>query len=75
MDEGLQLTAGDISNQPPNLFVGDTGFSFFLQGNNLTGRGDTLSYDVFVWLLCLPPFCIPFPFCSSKRNYNIAALL
>lgn len=28
VDEGLQVTAGDVSNQPSNLFKGNAGFYF-----------------------------------------------
>lgn len=46
MDEGPQVTAGDVFNQPPNLFMGDAGFYFF-DGNNITGRHET--HNDFVW--------------------------
>lgn len=39
MDEYLQVTAGDVFNHSPHLFMGDTG-SYFIDGNNNWETGD-----------------------------------
>lgn len=45
------MTAGDVFNQPPNLFMGDGRFYVFGEEQ----YKETVSHNDFVWFLCLFP--------------------
>lgn len=54
MDESPQVTAGDVFNQPPNLFI-----ILFFDGNNTIETGDSFTqWSVFSVCLLFVVFCL-----------------